>query len=451
MTFAQSLSDKQRRQAARRTIYSALCGCIGEMAIDTSVIIVVYIEMLGGADSTRMFATGFTSVASVVCSLAFGSICDRFGLRRAMSTACWGAFAAFMLMAAAPFAGGWSLGVFLGACFLYCLTRPLYTACWYPILDNFLRPEDRNGFFSTMRFSYSTLNACLIFGVGRLFAGMGGHPPLWLMQAILVGCAFANLGRKHYANSVPLAPEFANPPLSVALHRHGQQYDLSEGLRISLRNAPLVGFCIYFCLFNVVASSYIPLTVVYMKSDAFGAPPSAIMTVTAVSLLGSMTGFLLSSRILRLIGTKAAILACHLFCIALPLALFLCAPDSPHRLAVVGVIQFLAAFAAAEAMVINSSESLALARPGNKTIALALCQVFCNIGTAVGRFGVSALLAVGMLAPAWTLRGMTVTRFQSIFLADAAIMAFSLVLLVLFPAFVPKHDDYYEPPAQPNA
>ena len=78
-------------------------------------------------------------------------------------------------------------------------------------------------------------------------------------------------------------------------------------------------------------------------------------------------------------------------------------------------------------------------------------EVFCNIGTAVGRFGVSALLAVGMLAPAWTLRDMTVTRFQSIFLADAAIMAFSLVLLVLFPAFVPKHDDYYEPPAQPNA
>ena len=74
-----------------------------------------------------------------------------------------------------------------------------------------------------------------------------------------------------------------------------------------------------------------------------------------------------------------------------------------------------------------------------------------NIGTAVGRFGVSALLAVGMLAPVWTLRGMTVTRFQSIFLADAAIMAFSLVLLVLFPAFVPKHDDYSEPPAQPNA
>ena len=42
-----------------------------------------------------------------------------------------------------------------------------------------------------------------------------------------------------------------------------------------------------------------------------------------------------------------------------------------------------------------------------------------------------------------------VTTTHPAALADAAIMAFSLVLLVLFPAFVPKHDDYYEPPARP--
>ena len=106
---------------------------------------------------------------------------------------------------------------------------------------------------------------------------------------------------------------------------------------------------------------------------------------------------------------------------------------------------FLAATAAALMMVVNSTESLALARPGNKTVALAVCQVFCNIGSAAGRFGSAAVLACGILAPAWKLGALSVTRFQSLFLVDAILMVFFLILLVLLPAFVPKHDDYYEP------
>ena len=96
-------------------------------------------------------------------------------------------------------------------------------------------------------------------------------------------------------------------------------------------------------------------------------------------------------------------------------------------------------------MVVNSTESLALARPGNMTVALAVCQVFCNIGSAAGRFGTAAVLACGILAPAWNLGALSVTRFQSLFLVDAILMVFFLIMLVLLPAFVPKHEDYYEP------
>lgn len=445
MTFAETLTDAERGFGRRSTIYSALCGCIAEMALDTGAIIVVYIAMLGGDDATKMLATGFTPVATVFFGLFFGGICDRFGLRRAMSTSCIGAFAAFVMMAAAPMMGAAKLGFFLGACFLYCLTRPLYTACWYPILDNFLRPCDRGRFFATMRFCYSTLNACLMFALGRLMASMGGHPPLWLMQSIILLCGFGNLGRMYFANRAPLAPEFRNPPLSAALRSHGQKYSLKEGLRISFRNAPLVGFCVYFCLYNVVVTSYIPLAVVYMKSDVFNAEPSSIMFAASLSLAGSLVGYLLSNRILKALGTKKTILFCHVAGVLLPAALFLCEPTNPHRLLLVDAVQFLAAFVGAEMMVVNSVESLALARPGNKTIALALCQVFCAVGTAVGRFGVTGALACGLLAPAWVARGFTVTKFQSIFAVDAVMMVFFLVLLVLLPAFVPKHEDYYEP------
>ncbi len=445
MTFAQSLSDRQRARSERLAIYSALCGCIPEMTIDTGAIVVVYIAMLGGGDAAKMLATGLTPVAMVFFCLLFSSACDRFGLRRAVSVACSTAFLAFALMAAAPLAGGARLGCFLAACLLYCLTRPLHVTSWYPIVDNFLRPEDRASFFARMRFGYSALNACLMFAIGKLLASMGDEPPLWVLQAILLVFGFGNLGRMYFLNRIAIAPELLNPPLRAALHATGQKYSLREGLGVSFRNGPLVGFCIYFCLYNVVACSFIPLSIVYMKSAEFNAPPSAIMSVAALSLAGSLVGYLFSRRILGAIGTRASILACHAAAGLLPAALFLCAPGNPHRIPIIGAAQFLAAFAAALMMVVNSMESLALARPGNKTVALAVCQVFSNIGSAVGRFGVTAVLACGILSPKWVLGTLTVTRFQSIFLVDALLMVFFLVLLVLLPAFIPKHDDYYEP------
>lgn len=446
MSFAHTLTDAQRRFSSNSATFSAMCGCLAEMAFDSGAVIVIYIALLGGSDAAKMMATSFSPIATVCFGLVFGAISDRFGLRRAITNSSLLACAALIMIALAPFTGSICLPFCMVACFLYCMSRPLYATAWYPILDNFLRPEDRSRFLSTMRFSYSTLNACLLFGLGRILASMGGHPPMWFMQLVIVMCAAGQLGRMYFLNRIPLAPEFKNPPLKEALHNtHGQKYSLKEGIRVSFRNGPLVGFCIYFCIYNIIITSYIPLSVVYMKSDEFNATSAAIMTVTAVSLAGNLIGYLCCTKLVKSLGTKYSILLCHCFGVILPAVLFFCSPTNPHRLIIIGAVQFTASFIGAQMMVINSMESLALARPGNKTIALAVCNFFNGLGTAVGRFGVTAALACGILAPHWNMKGMSISKFQSIFAIDSIAMIFIFVLLILLPAFVPQHDDYYEP------
>ena len=445
MTFAESLSEKERRRAARNAIYSALCGCISEMAVDTSTVLVIYISMLGGGDATKMFITGLTPIATVGLSLVCSVFCDRLGLRKAMTTSCIAAFLAFVLMAASAFTDAIALPFFVVSTAIYCLTRPLYVTCWYPLIDHFLRPGDRSRFFSTMRFCYSSLNALLMFGIGAIVTHLGGVPPVWFMQAVFLLCAFGSLGRMFFANQIPIGtpPDAETRPSSP--QSHAQRYSLREGLGVSLRNGPLMGFCLYFCMINIVAFSFVPLMVVYMKSQALDIAPSAILKLTAVSLAGSLCGFLFSTGIIKAIGTKATILANHFVCVILPALLFFCGPGVPHLVAIFGVVQFIAAFSAACIGVVNSSESLALARPGNKTVALAVCQISNFLGNAAGRFGTSALLACDVLAPEWTCAGMSVTRFQSIFGAEALMMLFFTVFIVILPAFIPRHEDYYEP------
>ncbi|MDY3896176.1 MAG: hypothetical protein SOZ74_07825, partial [Candidatus Fimenecus sp.] len=71
--------------------------------------------------------------------------------------------------------------VIFGA-FAFSMTKPLYLNTWYPLLDNFLLPQERTIFFGRMRFLYMVLNAVLFSLLGLL---MGRDPPIWFMQLII--------------------------------------------------------------------------------------------------------------------------------------------------------------------------------------------------------------------------------------------------------------------------
>lgn len=445
MSFSQTLSTNERAKAARNAIYSALSGCIPEMAIDSGAVIVVYITMLNGSDAIKMLATTFTSLTMIALVLFCGKICNYIGLRAAMTSSCLITLFSFLLMALAPFLGQFKLVFLLIGCFIYNLGKPLYTACWFPLIDNFLRPEDRSKFFGRMRFCYSTLNAALLFGLGWIFSKFeNSTPPMWLMQSIIVFCGLAGFARCLFANKIPINPDIEDGAAAPASNQN-QRYSLREGLGVSLRNGPLVGFSIYFCFYSIVSSSIAPLIMVYLKSDVFNATSSAVMRIAAISLSGALFGFLSSNSIIRVLKVKGSFLLAHLSSIVIPGILFFCSPAYSWSIWVIGVVSFISTFVGAISSVLNSSESLALARPGNKTIALSFFQFFSCLGVAAGRFGITAVLACGMLTPEWIFKGIAVTKFQSIFAISSIMMAFFMVLIVLLPAFVPKHEDYYEP------
>ena len=57
MNFASTLTDRERRYARLMTYASAWFGCISEVMMDSSAIIIIYITLLKGSDSMAMFAT----------------------------------------------------------------------------------------------------------------------------------------------------------------------------------------------------------------------------------------------------------------------------------------------------------------------------------------------------------------------------------------------------------
>ena len=201
--FAETMTEQQRKRARIYAYFACYFGCISEVMLDSSAIVIVYIGMLGGGNMLVMLSTSFSGILSMLLMIPSAVLIGRIGMKKAVSAACITGCSGFLLMAAAPFFGSYSRAVVIAGCLIYCLQRSLYGTAWYPMLDTFLRKQDRGSFFGTMRYSYMIVSGILFFILGKL---MGKNPPMLLMQVILGITGLLLLGRLYCMMHFPENP-----------------------------------------------------------------------------------------------------------------------------------------------------------------------------------------------------------------------------------------------------
>ena len=430
MAFADNLSDFIRRKARCNAIWSALFGCISEQAIDTNTLLILYLIMLGGTDSFSMFSTAIAGVTFTILSIPAAGVVNRLGLRRSYSIAIYAQTVTFLIIAAAPYTGKFAGMTVLAAFTFFCILRAFYAATWYPVVDSFLQSGERGHFFGKMRFIYMIFNMFLIFGVGYL---MGKNPPIWLLQLYFAIAGLGLLGRKYFLDKLPLNTD-----------RESVRVEILPALKISISNTPLVGFSIYYGFLNLAALGAFPLAVIYMKSflkyDA-----SVIMIITAIGLLGQITGFALVGRILQKIGMRYFEIITHLLFIIAIGFLMLTNLNWGWSCYLLGGLFFIQGGALAFLLCIGSTEMLALAKPGNKVMAMSFVSTFQYLGNALGRAGAAGIIAMNILSEQWIFCGWTFSYFHTIFIFDFVLTFFGLILLILTPALISDRSDYYAP------
>ena len=116
-----------------------------------------------------------------------------------------------------------------------------------------------------------------------------------------------------------------------------------------------------------------------------------------------------------------------------PLLIFI-TPRTPYLAAALGGIFFLHGAVWALLLCINSVEMLALARPGNKIMALGFCSTAIAVGSAAGTLITSALLGAAALPENFTVAGIAFGKFQFLFAAYTLTLLLFLALLPIVPA-----------------
>jgi Na+/melibiose symporter-like transporter len=429
-TFAETLTPQERKRGRILAYFACYFGCISEVMMDSSAIIIVYISMLGGSKDVVMFSTGFSAVLSMFLMIPSAFCVGRIGMKKAVTIACIIGCAGYLLMALAPLFGAWQKAAVITGCLVYCAQRSLYGATWYPMLDAFLRPEDRGSFFGTMRYTYTILAAVLFFIVGKL---MGSNPPLLLMQCIVGITGVMILGRLFCMLRFPENPQEKQFKL-----------DIRKTLGISLRNGALVSYSVYVCLLSLAYTSLVPVILLYLKNHV-GLDAGKLQIFSTVGLAGGITGYFFYGKLQKKFKIKGLELFVHIVFMTVALCFAFISKNVPYYIFIAGVIYFLNSFAGSTFMCNNSSELLALARPGNKTMAMALLQTYQNAGISISRTGTAMILGANLLAPAWTMGNLELCSYQTLFLFYGVLAAILLLLIPTLPAIVPKHRDYYQP------
>ncbi len=431
MTFAEQIPQRKRRTIQAWSVVANCLGALSEVMLDSSVLLISYIALLGGGESLNMLVAGATGFLALFLQIPSGMLAKRIGLKNTMYLSCTIGCVASLAMAGAGFVGSGSQYLVVGLCFVYCISRCLFSASWYPIVDAFVSPSERGHYFGILRFIYTIFTGGIFFVVGLI---LGEKPPVWTLQLLIAVCAILQFARAVFVYFVDLPSNESN------------DVKVFECLCRAAKNKRLAGFSVYLFFMAIIAFLILPLTYVYLK-QTLGYGVNEVQTVATIGMLGSICGYLMFGTLLKKLGIQKVILLIHVAYIFIPFALFFCGAQTPNLLWIVGAIVFVSGMTFASFFCMTSAEMYSCAPVENKVMSITFCQTLLLCGRMLGSWLSSLLIASGILMASWKMGDVEFSSIQTIFALACGLSILFLPMLILVPAISPSSEyDYYIPP-----
>ena len=430
MSFADTLSDKTRKKARIHAYLSSSLSCIASNMLTETATVVIFMTILGCSEAFMMLCPAFNSIFAMLFMIPASNLVNRFGKKRVSWAGSIMGCTGFLVMACSPFFGKLAVPAIMTGCIIYSLNMPLHNTSWFALMDEFLRTNERSRFFGTMRYTYQIVSGLVILFLGLI---IGKNPPILLMQCAIGIAGILFLGRGYF-NS--LFPENPHPTYETP--------NITRGIIDSLQNSSLPGYSLYMLLLTMATGALMQLTFIYLKKYV-QLDSNTVLLLSVLSIAGSTTSYIVYPFLVKFSSIKTLEIAAHAFYTLIAFMLFAMDKGFSIFVPVVGGLIFMLAFSNGITLCNNSIEMLSLAKPDNRTMALAFCQTYREIGRCIAQFGTSCILGTTMLASTWALGNRIFSRYQTIFLMFGIASLSIMMLLPLLPSFTRKHEYYYHP------
>ncbi len=404
--------------AEQAAIASSCCGVTGEITLTDSAIIILFASALGAGDMLSLITTSALPLFNGLLIIPAAYFITRIGRLKLIGWSCTLAAAAYLMAASAPFFGDAAMPVLIGMILLFALSLPGFIAGWFPLLDTFLPATHRTAFLGRMRFLHQLTAIAFLFVVSLV---IGSTPPVPVLQGVLYAGAVIFIGRIVFIARIPHFPD---------AHREVQW---KHGLAAAARNRALTVFSIYQFILNLLIYGTIPVAMLYLKKS-LEVPDNVIVFISGAALGGMLLGYLAAGHLRKHFSLRTLFLAMHLIPIPVNMVLFLTRQPDIAGLTVLTAMLMIAGFVVAVSSILCSAEMMALAKPGNKTMAMAWSGAFFYCGYGFSRLLASFFLGNSTLSATRLFGDFAVTGYQMLFFSYAILLLPALFVLFRIPA-----------------
>ena len=420
----EELLKNARRKAGTLATLSSCCGVTGETVLTDSAVIMIFAASLGAGDMLSLISTSMLPFFNGLLILPGAMLALKVGQRRLILLSCAAAFCAYLLAVCAPFAGQWAVAVLLGAILCFTLCTPGFIACWNPLLDSFLTAEERVSFLGKMRFLHQASAITFLFLTGFL---IGKEPSIRDLQIVLLLGALIFAGR---GISIACIPDFG--VRSSRIH-------IKESLGKILSSGGMISFGIYQFILNLMLYGSLPVAILYMKNHLHLSGSSVIL-ISNAGLVGMLCGYLAANRLRNRVPIRRAFIVLHFAVIGFNLLLCLIRSASMPELVIFTVLLWLLGFLIAASSVYCSAETMELAPPDNKVVAMAWSCAFFYCGSGCSRLFSSFLLhnEIFRSGKLWGAFLPGFTAYQALFFLYGVLLIPLIALLYRIPAVTGK-------------
>jgi predicted MFS family arabinose efflux permease len=305
---------------------------------------------------------------------------------------------------------------------IYNLGVTLLGAGWFALLSPIIPEAMRGNFFGRLRITWQTVAVVIVAAIA-LF--LQSDSSVTLFQLVLGFMAVSLLPRIFiYARMPEMEPRHSNQPFATTFFELFQR----DGF---------VSFCSYLFLLSLFTTTC-PVLFALVEKQVLGFGDDMVTWLGVTFMIGAVLGFFVGGKMVDRWGTKPVFLVCH-FGFCLVIFIFLLRAAIPGQiLGVVGLVNFTYGMLWASSSIAISTEMMALIPPHNKSLTTSMFMVMWRAGGAMAGIISAWLLSVGALSESWILWGHDLSRYDTILLLFAVMIALLVVTLGLVPSVMRK-------------
>ncbi len=419
------LAPEAYRSIVRSTFFLQCAGVLAYL-IFTNGLLMLYLLALDVSESRVLLILALAQVTRALVLVPIAHVSDIAGIKRVGAPAHLVASAGLgLLIAAGFFREDAAFALALSGVVVFGVSWAMFDAGWFALLSGIISPEGRAKYFGSLRFTWMLTSICFAFISARV---LGQNPPVWVYQAIIGFVIAMQMVRMYfYVTSLP-------ERVPRAHDGQGMWSAVVEMLRLP-NFAP---FCAYVFLLVLFTSGGQALFALIEKTS-LNLGDNTIVTLSTVSMIGQLVGFMLAGFIVHRLGTKPVFLMAHMgfACVMVLFPLRGLADGSQLWL---GVLHAAYGVIASCSSVAITTELFSLIPARRRSLSAAIQLTLQGIGASLSTMIPAWCIKLGFFKESWAIAGGMVSAYDAVLLAFGFLTLMMTVSLTLVPSVIGRNE-----------